>query len=65
MTKEGILQQEVDRLNKKVSEMEASMMLLRDLNANLTTYNEKVVTRNVVLEKQADELSKQVLFWFE
>ena len=60
MTKDRILQQEVDRLNKKVSDMEASMMLLRDLNSNLTTYNEKVVTRNAELEKQADELSKQV-----
>jgi len=60
MTKDRILQQEVDRLNKKVSDMEASMMLLRDLNSNLTTYNEKVVTRNAELEKQADEMSKQV-----
>ncbi|CBY10408.1 unnamed protein product [Oikopleura dioica] len=62
MTKDRILQQEVDRLNKKVSDMEASMMLLRDLNSNLTTYNEKVVTRNAELEKQADELSKQLLW---
>ena len=36
------------------------MMLLRDMNENLTTYNKKVVTRNAELEKQADELSKQV-----
>ena len=36
------------------------MMILRDLNSNLTTYNEKVVTRNAELEKQADELSNQV-----
>jgi hypothetical protein len=42
--------------------MEASMMILRDLNANLTIYNEKVVTRNAELEKQADELSSQVFF---
>ena len=60
LTKERILQQEVDRLNKKIGEMEASMMILRDLNSNLTTYNEKVVTRNAELEKQSDELSNQV-----
>lgn len=60
LSKERIMQQEIDRLNKKVSDMESSMMILRDLNANLTTYNEKVVTRNAELEKQADELSKQL-----
>ncbi|CAG5085899.1 Oidioi.mRNA.OKI2018_I69.PAR.g11042.t1.cds [Oikopleura dioica] len=59
-SKEKILQQEIERLNKKVSEMESSMMLLRDMNENLTTYNKKVVNRNAELEKQADELSKQL-----